>query len=308
MEVPVLYILDRIFLMCRVIVWVVQSCTVLGGHVGSQPQGTTSSKSERFCFQHVACSSWELQEAGGQSWMLTKGGCSGKAHLPRLSWAQGTWAKSQFCPKFSLGDSAGCYQHRGVETTAPSCPRRRWPLLQDVILQDNPQVSFRLCSPTPQPSLLLFVTENSARSFSFQRTAQQFFKAFGSQRGAGAAPGWWHRARGAQWMRVLGQILPWRILEAELVCSSRSKQICSALENLPQEQGWNKHKVKWVAWSDCCLNTGKGGIVPGLRCCRARLPPKPGADVFLLLPSHHSEPSVCCKQIAASLTHPNPSL
>lgn len=34
------------------------------------------------------------------------------------------------------------------------------------------------------------------------------------------------------------------ILEAELVCSSRAKQIFSALENLPQEQGWNKHRVE----------------------------------------------------------------
>lgn len=46
------------------------------------------------------------------------------------------------------------------------------------MLSFNPQMFFRdwLYSPMPQQSPLLFVTENSGRSFNFKRTAQQFFK------------------------------------------------------------------------------------------------------------------------------------
>lgn len=85
---------------------------MLGGHEGSQPQGTTSSKSERGGKKMFSLCSMFLMRAagaGGQSWMLTKGGCSGKAHPPRLLLSM---AKSHFCSKFSLDDSAGCYQEQ----------------------------------------------------------------------------------------------------------------------------------------------------------------------------------------------------
>lgn len=62
----------------RVIVWVVQSCTVLGGHVGSQPQGTTNSEPERgeisefsvLCAPHEPCRGRRSELDVDQRWVL----------------------------------------------------------------------------------------------------------------------------------------------------------------------------------------------------------------------------------------------
>lgn len=108
--------------------------------------------------------------------MFTKGGCSGKAHLPRLLLKIGLNHIS--APSSLWRTLLIVTKNKGVREPAPSCPRCEKVHPSCRMLSFNPQMSFRswLCSPMPQQSPLVFVTENSGRNFNFKRTAQQLFK------------------------------------------------------------------------------------------------------------------------------------